>query len=309
MNGYSLLCSGQGNQHRAMFDILGENCDAQAVLNSSSAFFGCHPTEYLNRLSDAELFHNLHAQPLIAVLQMATWAALRNHLPPPKVFAGYSLGEVIAYGCAGSLSTEQLLNLVQRRAVLMDAAAPQDSAMLAVRGLLRAQVEELCNATGVEVAIINGEDHYVLGGTAAAMRRLQQHPLFAQVSQCKRLPVTVPSHTSYLSRAAALFANDLEKAGLAELRSPVLAGTNGSMVRRPAEAIAALTRQISTPINWLACVLAAAETGSRVMLELGPGAALKKIQQEHSPMIAVRAVEDFRSLQGVADWLNRQLYR
>jgi [acyl-carrier-protein] S-malonyltransferase len=49
--------------------------------------------------------------------------------------------------------------------------------------------------------------------------------------------------------------------------------------------------------------------GSRVMLELGPGTALKKIQLEHSPMVVARAVEDFRSLQGVADWLCRQLQR
>jgi [acyl-carrier-protein] S-malonyltransferase len=292
-----------------MFDILEGNSDSQAVLNSSVAFFGCHPVEYLQRLSDAELFQNLHAQPLIAVLQMATWAALRDHLPPPRVVAGYSLGEVVAYGCVGSLKTEQLLSLVHRRAILMDAAAPQDSAMLAVRGLLKAQVEELCIETGVELAIINGNDHFVLGGTGAAMRRLEQHPLVEQASQCKRLAVTVPSHTSYMSRAAALFANDLAKSGLIEPRTPVLAGTNGGMVRRPTEAIAALTRQISAPINWLACVLAAVETGSRVMLELGPGAALKKIQQEHSPMVVVRAVEDFRSLQGVADWLCRQLQR
>ena len=309
MIGYGLLCSGQGNQHRAMFDILEDNSDAQAVLNSSAAFFGCHPIEYLQRLSDAELFQNLHAQPLIAVLQMATWTALRDHLPPPKVIAGYSLGEVVAYGCAGSLNTEQLLTLVQRRAMLMDAAAPQDSAMLAIRGLLKAQVEDLCSETGVEIAIINGNDHFVLGGTGAAIRRLEQHPLAEQASQCKRLAVTVPSHTSFMSRAALLFANDLAKAGLTEFRSPVLAGTNGGMVRRPTEAIAALTHQISTPINWLACVLAALETGSRVMLELGPGTALKKIQQEQSPMVAVRAVEDFRSLQGVADWLSRQLHR
>lgn len=309
MNGYGLLCSGQGNQHRAMFDILEGNSEAQAVMHSSAAFFGCHPADYLKRLTDAELFQNRHAQPLIAVLQMATWAALRDRLPLPRVIAGYSLGEVVAYGCAGSLNTLQMLNLVQRRAKLMDAAAPQDSAMLAVRGLLRAQVAELCSETGAEIAIINGDDHHVLGGTGEVMQRLEQHPLLAQASQYKRLAVTVPSHTSYMSRAAEQFAHDLEKAGLVEPRSPVLAGTSGSMVRRPSEAVTALARQIATPINWHACVLAAVETGCHVMLELGPGSALKKIQQELKPMVAVRAVEDFRSLQGVADWLGRQLDR
>lgn len=307
MSGYGLLCSGQGNQHRAMFDLLASNSDASAVLQSAAAFFGCHPAEYLERLSDAELFQNLHAQPLIAVLQMAAWAGLRGQLPPPRVIAGYSLGEVVAYGCAGSLDTERLLTLVKRRAALMDAAAPPGSAMIAVRGLDRRQVDRLCTETGVEVAIINGIDHYVLGGPGAAVQGVERHPLAQQAAQCQRLSVTVPSHTSLMSSAAELFANDLARAGLAAPHSPVLAGVDGSTVRRAEEAATALTRQISHPLNWVACVHTAVESGCGVMLELGPGTALKKIQQEHCPAITVRAVEDFRSLQGVADWLGRQL--
>lgn len=290
-----------------MFDLLVSNSDANSVLQSAAAFFGCHPAEYLERLSDAELFQNRHAQPLIAVLQMATWAGLRSHLPPPRVIAGYSLGEVIAYGCAGSLDTQRLLTLVQRRAALMDAAAPPDSAMIAIRGLQRGQVDQLCAETGVEVAIINGIDHYILGGPGSAVQRAERHPLVEHATQCQRLAVTVPSHTSSMSGAAELFANDLDGAGLAAPQSPVLAGVDGSTVRRAEEAVAALTRQVSQPLNWLACVHAAVESGCQVMLELGPGTALKKIQQEHCPAITVRAVEDFRSLQGVADWLGRQL--
>ena len=307
MSGFGLLCSGQGNQHKAMFDILAESHQAQAVLQSVVPFFGCHPVEYLQSLSEEELFRNQPAQLLIATLQMATWEALRSSLPAPRVYAGYSLGEVSAYGCAGSLAIDKMLPLIKRRAVLMDAAAPQPSGMLAVRGLLQTDIETLCAVCGVEVAIINGPDHFILGGPAETISQCEQHPLAKQAIQCRRLQVSVPSHTSWMSSAGSLFQKDLESAGFADPRGPVLAGTNGSLIRCCDEAIPALSRQIFTPLNWLACMRTSAEMGCRVMLEMGPGDALKKIMQEQDSRIAVRSVDDFRSVRGVVDWINRQL--
>ena len=307
MSGFGLLCSGQGKQHRAMFDILVDSREAQAVLQSAVPFFGCHPVEYLQTLTEEELFLNQPAQLLITTLQQATWEALRSRLPAPKVYAGYSLGEVSAYGCAGSLAIDRLLPLIKRRAVIMDAAAPQPSGMLAVRGLLHAEIKTLCTASGVEVAIVNGPDHFVLGGPAESISQCEQHPLAKQATQCTRLQVSVPSHTSWMSSAGALFQKDLESSGLADPRGPVLAGINGSPVRRSDEAIPLLSRQIFTPLNWLACMQTSTEMGCRVMLEMGPGDALKKIMQDQDSRVAVRSVEDFRSLQGIVNWISRQL--
>ena len=49
------------------------------------------------------------------------------------------------------------------------------------------------------------------------------------------------------------------------------------------------------------------ERGIRVVLEIGPGAALAKMLQVRHPEITVRSVAQFRSMQGVATWLARQL--
>lgn len=120
MNGLGILCPGQGNQHDAMFDILSDSPVAQQVLESAASIFGRHPTAYLQRLSPAQLFANQQAQLLIGLLQLATWEALRDKLPSPKVFAGYSMGEVAAYGCAGALNLHDTLDLVGKRGVMMD---------------------------------------------------------------------------------------------------------------------------------------------------------------------------------------------
>jgi [acyl-carrier-protein] S-malonyltransferase len=51
---------------------------------------------------------------------------------------------------------------------------------------------------------------------------------------------------------------------------------------------------------------AAAESGVTVALELGPGAALSRMLRTRHPDIACRSVSEFRSLDGIVGWLERQ---
>ena len=306
MKGLGILCPGQGNQHPAMFDKL-LNCPAaENVMQSAAAVFGCHPVEYLQQLSPSELFFNQPAQLLIATLQMATWEALRAMLPPPNLFAGYSMGELAAYGCAGALSVDETLALMEKRATMMNDASPQPSGLLAIRGLNRSQVDGLCSSSGVEIAIINSPDHFVVGGPEEAVSLCEINPLALKATTIKRLQVAVPSHTSWLRDASRLFEGKLTATSLSAPPYPVLAGVSASVIRTREQAITALYQQISTPINWMACMQTAIEMGCDVILELGPGNALTKMLQEVFPDISVRSVEDFRSLEGVAAWVEKQ---
>jgi len=306
MNGLGIFCPGQGGQHKSMFDILSDSSVAQSVLQSVVPVFGCHPRDYLQRLSPVDVFANQQAQLLIGILQLATWAALSEILPAPKLFAGYSMGELVAYGCAEALDIEATMALITQRARLMDAEAPQASGLLAVRGLGKNEITALCDETGLQVAIVNGQDHYIVGGQEEAMLHCERHPLSKQATTIKRLQVTVPSHTSWLSAAGEKFSCELERSSLGDPLYPVFAGVSGALVRSRGEAIIALTQQISRPINWMVCMQAATEMGCNVILELGPGNALSKMLQEHSPGVTVRSVADFRSLKGVATWVQKQ---
>jgi [acyl-carrier-protein] S-malonyltransferase len=78
------------------------------------------------------------------------------------------------------------------------------------------------------------------------------------------------------------------------------------VVRTREQAITALNQQISNPINWMACMQTAIEMGCSVFLELGPGNALSKMLQDLFPDISVRSMDDFRSLNGVATWVEKQ---
>ena len=306
MKGIGILCPGQGHQHPAMFDKLSSCPVAESVMLTASSVFGCHPCEYLQKLSSQDLFCNQPAQLLIGTLQMVTWAALRERLPLPKVFAGYSMGELSAYGCAGALSIEETLNLMARRATLMDDESPPASGLMAIRGLSREEVDSVCSSTGAKIAIINSPDHFVIGGPEEVLIHCENSPLANKATTIKRLQVKVPSHTSWLCEASRQFEGELNTSSLSAPSQPVLAGVNGSVVRTREQAIAALNQQISNPINWVACMQTAVEMGCTVFLELGPGNALAKILQDIFPDITVRSVEDFRSLEGVATWVEKQ---
>ena len=58
-------------------------------------------------------------------------------MPDRLIVAGYSVGEVAAWGVAGLLGATDTLDLVARRAEAMDAASPPGDGLLFVRGLSR----------------------------------------------------------------------------------------------------------------------------------------------------------------------------
>jgi [acyl-carrier-protein] S-malonyltransferase len=63
---------------------------------------------------------------------------------------------------------------------------------------------------------------------------------------------------------------------------------------------------LAETIEWSACMDAAVESGVTVALELGPGAALSRMFRSRHPEIACRSVSEFRSLDGIVSWLERQ---
>jgi len=307
MSGLAILCPGQGGQHPAMLDLALGSPRGEEVVRRAAAALGWDPVARV-RSAGAALFANAAAQPLVCLAELATWAALREALPAPLVFAGYSLGELAAYGCAGALEPEETVALAARRAELMDAAAPPGSALLALRGLPLARAGALVAEAGAEVAIVNGPDHCIAGGTGAALDLLERRAQAAGATAI-RLPVCVPAHTRLLAAAVAPFADALARSALADPALPVLAGITGAPVRTRAEAIAALAGQLARPIEWARCLAAAAEMGCTVFLELGPGSALARMAAKALPHAASRSVAEFRTLAGVARWAVSALRR
>ncbi len=62
---------------------------------------GVDPREFVAKANQETLFSNHSGQILCCTQALASWALVRSALPAHVVIAGYSVGELAAWGCAG----------------------------------------------------------------------------------------------------------------------------------------------------------------------------------------------------------------
>lgn len=253
----------------------------------------------------ATMFDNRVAQPAIVGATLAMWEALRHRVPAPSLVAGYSVGELSAYGVAGALAPADAVALAAVRAILMTGAVTDPQALVAISGISPERARAFAAAAGFAIAIVTGMDSCIAGGRQADLAPLDQ-AVSAAGGRLQRLPVGIASHTPLMASAVGPFAEALLATPFHQPACPVLSGIGADAVADKARAIDTLSRQLSETIVWNDCMDAAAEAGMTVALELGPGAALARMLQARHPHIACRSVADFRSLDGIVAWLERQ---
>jgi [acyl-carrier-protein] S-malonyltransferase len=204
---YALLFSGQSSQHADMLPWLETEPACRPLLNQMADRIGADWRQQLQ--APSRRANNAFAQVLVTGTAVAAWSALQSHLSePPSVVAGYSVGELPAFGCAGVLAPAQLLELAAVRAQLMNqAVAHLRTGMLAVTGIPESTVLSACSSLGLECAIQVGPQHNIFAGTDASLQ--QALPLLAALgANGHRLEVEVASHSSWMRAAA----NDYAKA-------------------------------------------------------------------------------------------------
>lgn len=307
MSLFSILCSGQGAQTSDLFERFpftekGLTLKQQALdeggIDPDVVDWLANPT----RKPEA-IFQNHFSQPLLCLYQAMVWAEIGPLLPQPAVICGYSLGEVSAYGCAGAMSLNAVVKLAGTRAKLMDGAGPRGE-LIAVTGLSPQNAAKL---EGAHLAIVIGEDHCVIGCVAERAEGLAEELRKSGAKSAAILAVTVASHTAILDAAVEPFREVLREAAWQMPRIPVLAGINATKVMRQEQMLATLPEQIHRTIRWDLIQQRLLESGSRVLLEIGPGHQLARMGSALGA--EARGVDEFRSPEGVAAWVQAALKR
>jgi len=120
----AILCSGQGPQHPHMFALTADAPEAgELFAHAATLLGGREPREMVQSDSDAVLHQDRIGQILCTLQVLAAAATLRNTWPRRLIVSGYSVGEVAAWGVAGLVQATVTLDLVARRAEIMDAAS------------------------------------------------------------------------------------------------------------------------------------------------------------------------------------------
>jgi [acyl-carrier-protein] S-malonyltransferase len=303
----AILCSGQGVQHREMFSLTADSPQAAGVFAAAGAALGADPRAFVREADEDAINANAAGQILCVTQALAAFAGLGDALGARKAIAGYSIGELAAWGCAGLYSPTAIIDLARQRALLMDAASGPDDGLAFVRGLPRERIDSLCERHNCHVAIINPGHMFVIGGARNSLNALCGEALRSDAAKAGALKVNVASHTPRLKEASARFREalatqeTLPRASGARLFS----GVDAAAVLNVKDGQAKLAAQISHAIDWAGCLEACVEAGADAFLELGPGAALAAMASEAFPNIPARSLEDFRSLEGARAWLAR----
>ena len=102
-NRVAILCSGQGGQHPAMFDLVANCREAEPIFAAAAGVLGKDPHRFVREAAPTDLFSDIHGQILCCTQALSVWAALGEVRPARVVIAGYSIGELAAWGCAEAL--------------------------------------------------------------------------------------------------------------------------------------------------------------------------------------------------------------
>jgi [acyl-carrier-protein] S-malonyltransferase len=308
MSATAILCSGQGYQRSDMFDLLAGAPEAAPIFKRASLILdGEDPRELVRRVTSDALHADKVGQILCCTQAIAAWAVVRTKIPRPLVVAGYSVGELAAWGVAGLLDDRSVLDLALERAAAMDEATTEPSGLVAIRGLDRAALDPICRAHGAYIAIVNGDDQMLVGGARRALDAVVHDAQAAGASHTTTLPVAVASHTPLLAAASDRFRQVLTKTHLPEVPADVrlLSGIDGAAVFDVVAGADKLARQIKQTVDWAACMESCRAAGVSKVVELGPGNALARFMHEFIPDGDVHSLSEFHSLSGFEHWVQR----
>ena len=195
---------GQGSQYSGMgLDLYEGSPEAKELFNKANEILGFEITKTMFSGTDEELKQTRITQPAIFLHSVITAKAMGDRFQPDMV-AGHSLGEFSALVANQTLSFEDGLSLVYKRAMAMQKACElEPSTMAAILGLEDKVVEDACEAIdGVVVAAnYNSPGQLVISGSIPAINEAVETLSAAGARRALVLPVGGAFHSPLMEPA------------------------------------------------------------------------------------------------------------
>lgn len=267
---------GQGAQFSGMGkDLYETSAIAKELFDKANDILGFNITEIMFNGTAEELKQTKVTQPAVFLHSVI----LAKTLPDfkPEMVAGHSLGEFSALVANETLSFEDALQLVSKRAMAMQKACEiTPSTMAAVLNLDDKVVEDICaSIDGVVVAAnYNCPGQLVISGETKAVELACEKMKEAGAKRALILPVGGAFHSPMMEPAREELAAAIEATTFSTPICPVYQNVTASAVSDPAEIKKNLITQLTAPVRWTQSVQQMIADGATSFTEVGPGKVL-----------------------------------
>ena len=278
---------GQGAQFSGMGkDLYESSTQAKDMFDAANDILGFDIQKVMFEGTSEELKQTKVTQPAI-FLHSTILATCLGDVFQPDMVAGHSLGEFSALVANKSLSFEDGLSLVSKRAMAMQRACEKElSTMAAILGLDDALVESICaEVDGVVVpANYNCPGQLVISGAIPAVEEACEKLSAAGARRAMLLPVGGAFHSPLMEPAREELAAAIEGTSFNNPICPVYQNVNAQPVSDSALIKNNLVLQLTGAVKWTQIMEQMLADGAGHIIEVGPGRVLqglfKKVNRE-----------------------------
>jgi len=273
------LLSGQGAQFPGMMRALYQADPAiRKLLDDGNTIFR-HRRGYdlleIMFTEDKRLNLTENTQPAVFLSSAAVYRYLAEKGFSPDFFIGHSVGEYTALYCSGMLAFEAALDLIIKRADLMQRAADVSAGRIMVVFKDSVATGELIGRSRIEqlwVANKNSENQTAVSGRAEAIDRFCTYLKSAGV-MFKKLALSGAFHTPLFETAANGMATYLEQVTFNDVSfGRVISNVTAQPYPQDAGQVKdLLVRQIVSPVEFIAAVQGVCQNRGTRFVEIGPG--------------------------------------
>ncbi|MDX9696080.1 MAG: ACP S-malonyltransferase [Bacteroidales bacterium] len=268
---------GQGAQFVGMGkDLYDKFPVAKEMFEKANQILGFRITDLMFNGTEEDLKQTKVTQPAIFLHSVILAKTIENF--KPDMVAGHSLGEFSALVANGTLSFEDGLTLVSKRAMAMQKACEvEPSTMAAIIGIDDATVEKIC--AEIEEVVVpanyNCPGQLVISGSMKGIEIACKKLTEAGAKRALPLKVGGAFHSPLMEPARVELAEAINSTTFSKPICPVYQNVDAKPYTDPAQIKENLIKQLTSPVKWTQIMQNMIADGMSSCTEVGPGNVLQ----------------------------------
>ncbi|MDR2520591.1 MAG: ACP S-malonyltransferase [Bacteroidales bacterium OttesenSCG-928-I14] len=274
---------GQGTQFPGMgFELYKKSAFSKKLFETANKILNFRISDFMFEGTAKELSQTKITQLAVFLHSVIATKNLNNF--NPKMVAGHSLGEFSALVVSESLSFEDGLLLVYKRALAMQKACDSNpGTMAAIIGISETIVEETCNEIEKEIVVpanYNCPEQIVISGTLEGINIACKLLLKKGAKHVLKLNVNGAFHSPLMEQAKDELAEAISSITFTNPICPIYQNVTakGEIVSTTIKNN--LISQLISPVKWKQSIENMITDGAINFTEIGPGNVLKRLIQK-----------------------------